>query len=100
MDRLKLRRQLDIRPQRDLNAVQSLNRTVFDNARRRSSWTMRCELMLCDSFRSRMKNHFATLRIDDDAIAGARAVIEIAQSDNGSQAQAARDDGHVRSPAA
>ena len=46
-----------------------------------------------------MKNHLSTASIDNDLIAGARALVKVTQSDDSGQSKTSRDDCHVRRPA-
>src|SRR6478752_1399603 len=56
------------------------------------------ELISFDTSRQRIKNHFATLRIDDDLMASASSVIKVAQTNNCGKAESPCDYRHVRGP--
>src|SRR5262245_26588355 len=98
---MKLRRQFDVRTQQDLNTIASRYWSELINTRRMQNWTrlVNCKPVVFERLCRRMQNHFSSACIDDDLIAGTCAVIEIAQTDDGSQTKTSRDDRHVRRPA-
>src|SRR2546423_6796199 len=51
-------------------------------------------------FRRGVQNHLARVRVDDGGVARARGAVKVAKADDRGDAEAPRDDGRVRSPAA
>ncbi len=96
--------QLDVRAQHDLDPVLGQQRPArfFRGRARRGAAVARLLLRLVrvEPLARRVEHDLARARVDDHRVARARVAVEVAQADDGGDAEAARDDRRVRSPAA